>query len=220
MCAAGDHANTLHWIRNTGDVSPGDLVLIDAGVETDSLYTADVTRTLPVDGTFTPNQRQVYDAVLEAADAGIAAARPGNKFSDIHSASIRVIATKLHEWGMLPDGVDVEATLDPVDGQFHRRWMVHGTSHHLGLDVHDCAPALRADYLDGELKPGMVLTVEPGLYFKSDDELVPEQLRGIGVRIEDDLVITDDGNRNLSGALPAKLKQWNAGCRPVRVNCA
>ncbi|MBW8173822.1 aminopeptidase P family protein [Ornithinimicrobium sp. Arc0846-15] len=211
ICAAGDHANTLHWIRNTGDVSPGDLVLIDAGVETNSLYTADVTRTLPVDGTFTPNQRQVYDAVLQAADAGIAAARPGNKFSDIHAASIRVIATKLHEWGMLPDGIDVEATLDPVEGQFHRRWMVHGTSHHLGLDVHDCAQALRADYLDGELQPGMVLTVEPGLYFKKDDELVPEQLRGIGVRIEDDLVITEDGNRNLSGALPREaeaVERW------------
>lgn len=206
ICAAGDHANTLHWIRNNGDVSPGDLVLIDAGVETDSLYTADITRTLPVDGTFTPDQRKVYEAVLEAADAGIAAARPGNKFSDVHAAAIEVIATKLSEWGLLPEGVSVADTLDPDEGQFHRRWMVHGTSHHLGLDVHDCALALRADYMDAELTPGMVFTVEPGLYFKNDDELVPAPLRGIGVRIEDDLVITEDGNRNLSQSLPRTVE--------------
>jgi Xaa-Pro aminopeptidase len=202
ICAAGDHATTLHWIRNTGEVVDGELLLLDAGVEVDSLFTADVTRTVPVNGTFTEVQRRVYDAVLEAQEAGLEAARPGNKFSDVHAAAIRVIASKLHEWGLLPEGVTVESTLDPEHGQLHRRWMVHGTSHHLGLDVHDCALALREDYMDAELVPGMVLTVEPGLYFKADDLLVPEEYRGIGVRIEDDVVITEDGCRNLSAALP------------------
>ncbi len=215
ICASGDHATTLHWTRNTGAISEGDLLLLDAGVETDALYTADVTRTLPTSGTFSEAQRRVYDAVLAAQDAGLAAARPGNQFKDVHAAAIRVIAETLHAWGLLPQGVGVEETLDPDHGQFHRRWMVHGTSHHLGLDVHDCALALREEYMDGELREGMVITVEPGLYFKSDDSLVPEELRGIGVRIEDDVLITADGNRNLSAMLPRsadQVEQWIARC--------
>ena len=202
IAAAGDHANTLHWIKNTGEVREGDLVLIDAGVEVDSLYTADITRTLPVDGTFTGAQREIYDAVLAAQRAGMEKVRPGNRFSDVHDAAIRVIAEHLQRWGLLPEGVSVEDTLDKEHGQFHRRWMVHGTSHHLGLDVHDCALATREEYLDAELKPGMVLTVEPGLYFKADDLLAPERFRGIGVRIEDDVLVTEDGYENLSASMP------------------
>jgi Xaa-Pro aminopeptidase len=213
ICASGDHANTLHWIKNTGDVKEGDLLLLDAGVEVDSLFTADITRTLPVSGTFTDAQRKIYDAVHAAQEAGIAACKPGNKFSDVHAAAIRVIAEHLHEWGLLPEGVDVEGTLDAEHGQYHRRWMVHGTSHHLGIDVHDCALATREEYSDAELKPGMVLTVEPGLYFKADDELVPDELRGNGVRIEDDILITEDGCENLSAAMPrssADVEAWIA----------
>lgn len=210
ICAAGDHANTLHWIRNTGDLRDGDLLLLDAGIEVDSLFTADVTRTLPVSGTFNDVQRRIYDAVYAAQCAGIEACRPGNRFKDVHAAAIRVIAEHLHEWGFLPEGIDVEATLDPENGQYHRRWMVHGTSHHLGLDVHDCAQALREDYMDAELTPGMVLTVEPGLYFKADDELVPPEFRGNGVRIEDDILITKDGCENLSAMLPRRSDEVEA----------
>ena len=219
ICASGDHATTLHWTRNTGEVRDGELLLLDAGVETDSLYTADVTRTVPVGGTFSPAQRRVYDVVLEAQEAGLAAVRPGNRFKDVHAAAIEVIARRLLEWGLLPEGITLEQTLDAQEGQFHRRWMVHGTSHHLGLDVHDCALALREDYVEGELREGMVLTVEPGLYFKSDDLLVPEELRGIGVRIEDDVVVTADGCRNLSAMLPRTaldVEAWvrSGGSRP------
>ncbi|MCE1179405.1 MAG: aminopeptidase P family protein [Micrococcales bacterium] len=213
ICAAGDHANTLHWIKNTGEVHEGDLVLIDAGVEVDSLFTADITRTLPVSGRFTDAQREIYDAVYAAQEAGIAAVRPGARFSDIHAAAIRVIAEHLHRWGLLPEGIDVEGTLDTEHGQYHRRWMVHGTSHHLGIDVHDCALATRAEYMDGELAPGMVLTVEPGLYFKADDLLAPERFRGIGVRIEDDVVVTEDGCEVLSADMPrtsADVEAWIA----------
>jgi Xaa-Pro aminopeptidase len=213
ICASGDHANTLHWIKNTGDIAEGDLLLLDAGVEVDSLFTADITRTLPVSGTFSDAQRRIYDAVFAAQEAGIAACKPGNRFSDVHAAAIRVIAEHLHEWGLLPEGVDVEGTLDAEHGQYHRRWMVHGTSHHLGIDVHDCALATREEYNDAVLEPGMILTVEPGLYFKADDELVPAELRGNGVRIEDDVLITEDGCENLSAAMPrssADVEAWIA----------
>jgi Xaa-Pro aminopeptidase len=211
IAAAGSHATTLHWTDNDGRVRSGELVLIDAGVEVDSLYTADITRTLPVDGTFTDAQRRVYQAVLDAADAAFAAAVPGSRFRDVHAAAMEVIAARLDEWGMLP--VPAAESLSP-EGQQHRRWMVHGTSHHLGLDVHDCAQARREMYLDAVIEPGMVFTIEPGLYFQVDDLRVPEELRGIGVRIEDDVLITADGNENLSAALPRtpdEVESWMAG---------
>lgn len=211
IAAAGEHATTLHWIDNDGQVRAGELVLVDAGVEIDSLYTADVTRTLPVDGAFTEVQRRIYQAVLDAADAAFVAAVPGARFRDVHAAAMKVIAERLAEWGLLP--VTAEEALLP-ENQHHRRWMVHGTSHHLGLDVHDCAQARAELYLDGILEPGMVFTIEPGLYFKSDDLLVPEEFRGIGVRIEDDVLVTADGNENLSAALPRDpdaVEAWMAG---------
>ncbi|PZR54983.1 aminopeptidase P family protein [Xylanimonas oleitrophica] len=215
IAAAGEHATTLHWITNDGQVRPGELLLLDAGVEVDSLYTADVTRTLPVDGTFTDVQRRVYQAVLDAADAAFAVARPGTRFRDLHAAAMEVIAARLEEWGLLPDGVTAEVALTP-EGQQHRRWMVHGTSHHLGLDVHDCAQARRELYQDAVLEPGMVFTIEPGLYFKADDLAVPEEYRGIGVRIEDDVLVTADGHENLSAALPRDpdaVEAWMASLR-------
>ena len=211
IAAGADHATTLHWIRNDGDLRPGDLLLLDAGVEAESLYTADITRTLPVSGAFSPAQRQVYEAVLEAQAAGLAAAKPGATFSDVHAAAIAVIARKLEEWGVLP--VSAQESLDPTTGGHHRRWMVHGTSHHLGIDVHDCAQARNENYRQGTLRPGMVFTVEPGLYFKSTDLLVPEEFRGIGVRIEDDIAITEDGCEILSSHLPRdpdEIEAWMA----------
>ncbi len=213
IAASGAHACTLHWIINDGPVRDGDLLLLDAGVEVDSLYTADVTRTIPVNGQFTPVQRKIYEAVREAADAAFAVAKPGIKFREIHAAAMKVIAAKTAEWGLLP--ISAEESLQ-VDKQFHRRWMVHGTSHHLGIDVHDCAQARRDMYLDGELKPGMVFTIEPGLYFQPDDELVPLEFRGIGVRIEDDVLVTATGVENLSAGLPRKsedVEAWLANLR-------
>jgi Xaa-Pro aminopeptidase len=216
ICASGDHANTIHWTKNTGPVREGDLILVDAGVEVDSLYTADITRTLPVTGRFTDVQRKIYEAVLEAQEAGLAAVKPGNKFSDIHAAANVVIARRLHEWGLLPEGVTLEQTLDRESGGWHRRWMVHGTSHHLGMDVHDCQMLLRQEYNDGELKPGMILTVEPGLYFKADDLLAPAEFRGIGVRIEDNVLVTEDGHENLSAAMPRTADDVEAWIDRVR----
>ncbi|NEA37829.1 aminopeptidase P family protein [Streptomyces sp. SID11385] len=208
ICAAGPHATTLHWVRNDGPVRAGELLLLDAGVETHTLYTADVTRTLPIDGTFTALQRKIYDAVYEAQEAGIAAVRPGAKYADFHEAAQRVLATRLVEWGILEGPVDRVLELG-----LQRRFTLHGTGHMLGLDVHDCAVARTETYKDGVLEPGMCLTVEPGLYFQADDLTVPEEYRGIGVRIEDDIIVTEDGNRNLSAALPRtadEVEAWMA----------
>ncbi|MFJ8225066.1 aminopeptidase P family protein [Streptomyces griseus] len=206
ICAAGPHATTLHWVRNDGDVRSGELLLLDAGVETNDLYTADVTRTLPINGTFSPLQRKIYDAVYEAQEAGIAAVRPGATFRDFHEASQRVLAEKLVAWGLLGD-LDVEKVLELG---LQRRWTLHGTGHMLGMDVHDCAVARTEAYVDGVLEPGVCLTVEPGLYFQADDLTVPEEYRGIGVRIEDDILVTEDGNRNLSDTLPRQADEVEA----------
>lgn len=213
IAASGAHACTLHWIRNDGRVNEADLILVDAGVETDALYTADVTRTLPVSGVFSPAQRRVYEVVLEAADAAFAVVRPGIRFRELNETAQAVIARRLAEWGLLPGSA--EESMDP-QGQFHRRWIVHGVSHHLGIDVHDCTKARREMYLDGVLREGMVFTIEPGLYFREEDLLAPAELRGIGIRIEDDVLVTADGCENLSAALPRTPDEIEAWMRDLR----
>jgi Xaa-Pro aminopeptidase len=208
IVGSGAHACVLHWIRNDGDVRPGDLVLIDAGVEVESFYTADITRTLPVSGKFTAAQRSLYMLVYEAQLAGFAAVKPGVKFSDINRTCQEVLARGLADLGVLT--VSAEESMKPEVG-LHRRWTLHGVSHHLGLDVHDCAQARKENYLDGELREGMVLTVEPGLYIQPDDELFAPEYRGIGIRIEDDVVVTADGCRNLSESIPRhpdEIEKW------------
>lgn len=214
IAASGNHACTLHWTRNDGPVRDGEMILVDAGVEVDSLYTADITRTIPVNGSYSPQQRQVYQAVLDAADAAFSVVKPGVTFRSVHEAAMQVIAERLVEWGFL--SCTVAETLDEATGGYHRRWMVHGTSHHLGIDVHDCAQARREMYVDAELREGMIFTIEPGLYFKADDLSVPEEFRGIGVRIEDNVLVTADGYENLSSALPRDpdgVEVWMRGLR-------
>ena len=213
IVASGSHATTLHWTENSGAVRPGDMLLLDMGVEGRNLYTADVTRTLPVDGTYTPLQRDLYTLVLRAQQAGIDSVRPGVPFQAPHEAAMRVLAHGLEDLELLP--VPAEEALSP-DSRVYARWTLHSVSHMLGLDVHDCASAAPDTYKDGDLAEGMVLTVEPGLYFQEDDLLVPEELRGIGIRIEDDIVVTADGSRNLSASLPrdpGAVEEWLAGLR-------
>ena len=210
IAAAGEHACTLHWIINNGPVKPGELLLLDAGVEVDSLYTADVTRTLPINGKFSKLQKEIYLAVLEAADAVFAIAKPGVTYSQMHKTAMAVIAKKTAEWGFFKG--TVEESLEQ-DNQWHRRWMIHGTGHHLGLDVHDCAQARSEMYRDAVLEEGMIFTIEPGLYFHKDDLMVPKEFRGIGVRIEDDVLVTKTGVVNLTGKLPRKpeeIEDWMA----------
>ena len=210
IAASGAHACTLHWTNNDGPVGKKDLLLLDAGVEGRSLYTADITRTLPVSGRFSKAQREIYDLVFRAQRAALAQVKPGNDFLEPNRHAMRVLAEGLEALGILPMSAE-EALLE--ENQFHKRYTLHTVSHMLGLDVHDCASARPERYKHGTLEPGMVLTIEPGLYFQRDDLTVPPKYRGIGVRIEDDVLVTADGVRNLSSAIPRSaeaVERWMA----------
>jgi len=212
IAASGSHATILHWTKNDGEVKPGDLLLLDAGVECHNLYTADVTRTMPVSGKFSSAQRTVYELVLRAQEAAMAKVKPGATFLEPNEAAMRVLAEGLCDLGILK--VSPDEALRP-DRQLHRRYTLHGVSHMLGLDVHDCASSRNEVYL-GELREGYVLTIEPGLYFQSNDLTVPEEFRGIGVRIEDDVLVTADGVKNLSAALPRTVEDVEAWMASVQ----
>ncbi len=215
IVAAGSNGTSLHWAPVDGDIRPGQLLLADMGVETTSLYTADVTRTMPVSGSWAPVQRRVYEAVREAHLAGIAEVRAGNPFLAAHHAAQWVLAEHLHSWGVI-DWAAADALhpdLARPGAGAHRRYTLHSTSHLLGLDVHDCAAMPGPEYLATTLQTGHCLTVEPGLYFQVNDRTVPEELRGLAVRIEDDLVVTDGPARVLSAELPTQpdeLTAWMA----------
>lgn len=206
IAASGADAVILHWTRNDAPIDRDALLLIDCGVEGTSLYAADVSRTLPVSGKFSPVQRELYDLVIQARHAAVDAAKPGNDFLAPHRAAQEVLARGLARLGLL---ADAEEALRE-ENQFYKRWTLHGTSHMLGLDVHDCAKARPEKYRQGKLEPGMVLTIEPGLYFQLDDELVPRKYRGIGIRVEDDVLITAKGNRVLTEAIPREADEIEA----------
>lgn len=211
IAASGANACILHWTKNDAPVKQGDLILIDAGIEGNTLYTADVTRVFPVSGTYSKEQREVYELVLEANLAAIAAVKPGNDFLDPHRAAMRVLAEGLERMEILKDAE--EALLE--ENQFYRRYTLHNTSHMLGLDVHDCAKARTETYRYGKLQPGMVLTIEPGLYFQKDDLTVPAKYRGIGVRIEDDVLVTARGCRVLTRDIPKGSEEVEAWMKQV-----
>lgn len=209
IAASGPHACILHWTRNDGALKKGELLLLDAGVEGNSLYTADITRTLPISGKFSREQREVYELVHAAQTAAFAAVRPGNDFLEPNRRAMAVLAQGLEALGILEDSAVALAD----EHQFYKRYSLHNVSHMLGLDVHDCAQARMEVYKYGTLKPGMVLTVEPGLYFQVDDLTVPPKYRGIGVRIEDDVLVTPKGMRSLSRDIPSAasgVEAWMA----------
>ena len=195
IVAGGANACVLHYIRNRDRLGDDDLLLIDAGAEY-GYYTADVTRTWPVSGKFTGPQRAIYELVLEAQRNAIAAVKPGAGFDDVHR-----IATKTLVQGLIDLGIMTGSADDIVNSGGYRDYYMHGTSHWLGLDVHDAGP-YRDDKGQTRLRPGMVLTVEPGLYFGALAKKTPDAYRGIGIRIEDDVLVTDDGCRVLSEGIP------------------
>jgi Xaa-Pro aminopeptidase len=210
IAAAGANATILHWTRNDGKIRKGTLLLLDAGVEGNELYTADVTRTLPIGGRFTKAQREIYSLVLESQRVAFREVKPGNDFMAPHRAAMVVLARGLHALGILK--ADPEEALRD-ENQLYKRYSLHNVSHMLGLDVHDCAQARAESYKYGKLEAGMVLTVEPGLYFQMDDLTVPAKYRGIGVRIEDDVLVTAKGCKILSDAFPreiAAVEKWVA----------
>jgi len=195
IVAGGANACVLHYTANDAVLADGDLVLVDAGCEYE-MYASDVTRTFPVNGRFTPRQRELYEIVLAANRAAIAAVKPGNHWNDPHDAAVRVITAGLREIGLLNGRL---STL--IKEQAYRRFFMHKTGHWLGMDVHDVG-----DYKVGDawrlLEPGMVLTIEPGIYVAADATGKAKAWRGIGIRIEDDVVVTRDGCEVLTAELP------------------
>ena len=205
ICAGGAHATTLHYDANCDALQAGDLILIDAGAEVD-YYAGDISRTFPVDGKFTPAQRDIYALVLEAQKAGIAACRVGNHMKSSHEAVRRVFAEGLHRLQICKESPE-EILEKNIDFEFY----FHGTSHYLGIDTHDVGIAYRRGHdAPARLEEGVVLTVEPGLYFTEDDARVPEKYRGIGVRIEDDVLVTARGPVVLTAQLIKEIDDIEA----------
>jgi len=198
IVASGTNATILHYIENNRQIQDGDLLLIDAAAEY-ACYCSDVTRTFPVGARFSPVQRDVYDLVLTAQKQAIDMVRPGVRFSEVHQRATEILVDGLREFGILSG-----QTKEIIEKGEHRRFFMHGTSHWLGMDVHDVGK-----YKLGEesriLEPGMVLTVEPGLYIAEDAEGVNDRYRGIGVRIEDDVLVTADGHEVLTAAIPKEI---------------
>lgn len=206
IVASGGNSCILHYISNRDQLKDGDLLLIDAGAEYD-YYSADITRTWPVNGKFSPEQKDIYELVLAANEAGIAVAKPGNGAMDVHDTALKVLTQGLLDLGVFNGEIDKIIT----DRGFLPYYM-HGTSHWLGLDVHDSG-IYRTGGRTGpsiKLEPGMVLTVEPGLYFGPFAEEAPERFKGIGIRIEDDVLITEDGNQVMTSAVPKTVAEIEA----------
>ena len=206
IVAAGENATVLHYNDNCVQVRDGDLVLIDAGAEVD-LYTADVTRTWPAAGKFSDAQRACYQLVLDAADACIAQTKPGESIDGLHEKAVRVLTEGMVRLGLLKGEVD-----SLIKENAFRRYYMHRTSHWLGLDVHDVGSYRLPDGRPRPLEPGMVFTIEPGLYIASDDEQAPKELRGIGVRIEDDILVTPQGHENLTAEIPRTVADVESAC--------
>ena len=203
IVGSGTNATVLHYVDNARRTEDGDLVLIDAGAAL-GLYCSDITRTFPVSGRFTPAQREVYEVVLAAEEAAIAAIKPGAPFTDIHEAARRVLVQGMIDFGLVTGTVD-----EVIEAKAHQRFFMHQTSHFLGLDVHDVGAYATADGSPVPLEPGMVLTVEPGLYIPAADD-VPERFRGIGIRIEDDIIVTPDGHEVITRAVPVNPDEVEA----------
>lgn len=190
----------LHYVENNQPLKDGDLVLIDAGAELDH-YAADITRTFPINGKFTLEQKALYELVLKAQLAAIEATKIGNHYRVPHETAVRILTTGLVELGLLQG--DVEQL---IKDEKYRQFYMHGTGHWLGMDVHDVG----SYKIDGEWRPyeaGMVVTVEPGLYIAPDDETVEARWRGIGIRIEDDVLVTPDGNEVLTRDVPKTVDE-------------
>jgi Xaa-Pro aminopeptidase len=205
IVAAGANACVLHYRENSAVLRKGELLLIDAGCELES-YAADITRTFPVDGRFTAAQRDIYELVLAAQEAAIRAVKPGAGFIEYHDAATRVLVRGLIDFKLCKGSVD--GVLE--DGSYKQFYM-HRTGHWLGLDVHDAGDYMRKGQWR-KLKPGMVLTVEPGLYIRPADN-VPKHFRNIGVRIEDDVLVTAKGHEILSKACPKRVTDVEAAVR-------
>jgi Xaa-Pro aminopeptidase len=195
IAASGPNATVLHYVANAAPLRHGELLLIDAGARY-RMYCGDISRTFPVGGRFTAEQRAVYDVVLRAHAVALAEVAPGAATDAMHQAALRTLVEGMIALGLLDGNVE-----DAIERRDYRRYYPHRTSHWIGLDVHDVGDYAAADGSPVELEPDMVLTIEPGLYIPADDDTAPAALRGIGVRLEDSVLVTRDGHENLTAAL-------------------
>lgn len=206
IVGAGPNATVLHYRANNRRIEEGELLLIDAGCEY-GYYAADITRTFPVNGTFSEPQRKIYEAVLAAQEEAIAATAPGATVESLHRVTIEALTRGMVSVGLLTGEVS-----ELVETEAYRRYYMHRTSHWLGMDVHDVG----AYFVDGKPRPleaGMVLTIEPGIYVSADDDEAPPEYRGIGVRIEDDVLVTEDGHEVMSSSIPKAVDDVERACR-------
>ena len=213
IVAGGANACTLHYVANDQPLVAGELILIDAGAEGE-YYASDVTRTFPIDGTFSGEQKALYEVVLAAQKAAIERVVPGSDPIAVHETARDVIVDGLSDLGLLTGDRD-----EIVEAESYRRFFMHKTGHWLGLDVHDCG----AYFVDGESRryePGMVTTVEPGIYIAPDDETVEARWRGMGIRLEDDVAVTAEGNEVLTARLPKEIEEVEAACRGAELQPA
>ncbi|MEO8707097.1 MAG: Xaa-Pro aminopeptidase [Kofleriaceae bacterium] len=205
IVGAGENATILHYIENRCAIAEGDLVLIDAGCEYDH-YTADITRTFPANGRFAGAQRAVYELVLATQKSAIAMVKPGITIDDLHDHCVRTLTQGMIDLKLLEGSVDAR-----IEDKAFKKFYMHGTSHWLGLDVHDVGAYTR-EGKPRPLEPGMVITIEPGLYVAIDAD-VPAALRGIGVRIEDDIAVTETGHEVLTAACPKEISDVERACQ-------
>jgi Xaa-Pro aminopeptidase len=205
IVAAGPNSTILHYRAGDAELRDGQVCLVDAGGEFE-LYTADVTRTFPVSGEFSKPQRELYAVCLAVQKEAIEAVRPGVRIDEIHDQVVRRLTEGLVAMGLLEGPVEAR-----VEDKGYRKYYMHRTSHFLGMDVHDAG-----DYYPGgksrALAPGMVITIEPGLYVAEDDEKAPPEMRGVGIRIEDDVLVTEGGRENLTAAVPKEIDEVEAAC--------
>src|SRR5579875_85818 len=203
IVASGPNATILHYISNDREMRQGELLLIDAGCEYD-FYASDITRTFPIGARFNPVQRDLYQLVLDAQLKGIEIVRPGISIDDVHDAALRVLVEGMRSLKLLQG-----STEEIIASASYRRFYMHRTSHWLGMDVHDVGH-YRKDGKPRLLEPNMVLTCEPGIYIASDDEEAPAEMRGIGIRIEDDVLVTPHGHEVMSAAVPKQITDIEA----------
>lgn len=226
IVAAGGNACVLHYRADTGLIRPGELVLIDAGCELNG-YASDITRTFPANGVFSGPQRALYELVLAAQEAAIAATKSGARFTDPHEATVKVLAQGMLDLGLL-DSNKVGGLADVIEKRAYFKFYMHRTGHWMGMDVHDCGAytepseigqvSSRKDALTGDiirdrpsriLRAGMVLTIEPGIYVRPAED-VPEQFHNIGIRIEDDAIVTDTGCELITRGVPVGVAEIEA----------
>jgi Xaa-Pro aminopeptidase len=198
IIGGGENATILHYVENNAPLKDGDLLLVDAGAEYQG-YAADITRTFPVNGKYTKAQREVYDVVLDVQLQCVEYTKVGNTVKGRQDFSIELLTEGMKKLGLLKG-----KTADLIKSKAYMKYYMHGVGHYLGLDVHDAGRyfADQTSKTSRGFEPGMVLTVEPGLYIPPDDKSAPAKYRGIGVRIEDDVLVTEDGNRNLTSKVP------------------